>query len=314
MSVQTIPVEAGPRARTAAASNKRRGEGRAGWGLATPFLIFYVLFLIGPTVYGIIMSFFNSSLEHAGLGGFVGPDNYTQALTSSDFWQSMWHTVLFTLLTTPPLVALALVLAIFTDRLSRGRWFYRLVFFAPYVVPSAAMALIWTWLYTPQIGLWDSWLSAVGISNPPNWLADPSWAMVSVALATVWWTLGFNFVLYLAGLQEIPRELYEAAAVDGASRWHQLRRITVPLLNRTTALVLVLQIIASLKIFDQIFLMTAGGPNYSTRPLLEYVYDVGFTDFRTGYAAAASMLYFLVILAVSLVWFIINRRQQQKGA
>ncbi len=98
------------------------------------------------------------------------------------------------------------MLAIFTDRLARGRWFFRLVFFAPYVVPSAAMALIWTWLYTPQIGLWDKWLSAVGISSPPNWLADPSWAMASVALATVWWTLGFNFVLYLAGLQEIPRE------------------------------------------------------------------------------------------------------------
>ncbi len=114
-----------------------------------------MLFLIGPTLYGVIMSFFNSSLEHAGLGGFTGADNYTQALTSSDFWQSMWHTVLFTLMTTPPLVAVALVLAIFTDRLRRGRWFFRLLFFAPYVVPSAAVALIWTWLYTPQIGLWD---------------------------------------------------------------------------------------------------------------------------------------------------------------
>jgi multiple sugar transport system permease protein len=137
--------------------------------------------------------------------------------------------------------------------------------------------------------------------------------MASVALATVWWTLGFNFVLYLAGLQEIPRNLYEAAEVDGASRWDQMRRITIPLLRRTTALVLVLQIIASLKIFDQIFLMTAGGPNYATRPLLEYVYDIGFTDFRTGYAAAASMLYFLVILAVSLVWFLVRRRQQKEA-
>ena len=313
MSVQAVPVGTAAPARAAAGLRKPRGDGRAGWGLTTPFLVFYVLFLIGPTVYGIVMSFFNSSLQHSGLGGFAGPDNYTQALTSSDFWQAMWHTVLFTLMTTPPLVAIALMLAVFTDRLARGRWFFRLVFFAPYVVPSAAMALIWTWLYTPQIGLWDSWLSAVGISNPPNWLADPSWAMASVALATVWWTLGFNFVLYLAGLQEIPRNLYEAAAVDGASRWHQLRRITIPLLNRTTALVLVLQIIASLKIFDQIFLMTAGGPNYSTRVLLEYVYDMGFTDFRTGYAAAASMLYFLVILAVSLVWFFVSRRQPKEA-
>ena len=206
MSTQTVTVDTGTPVRAAAADRrKRRDENRTGLGMATPFLVFYVLFLIGPTVYGIVMSFFNSSLQHSGLGGFAGPDNYTQALTSSDFWLSMWHTVLFTLMTTPPLVAIALMLAVFTDRLARGRWFYRLVFFAPYVVPSAAMALIWTWLYTPQIGLWDKWLTAVCISSPPNWLADPSWAMASVALATVWWTLGFNFVLYLAGLQEIPR-------------------------------------------------------------------------------------------------------------
>ena len=312
-STQAIPTAAGARTAVTVAPGKRRNEGRAGWGLATPFLIFYLLFLIGPTLYGVVMSFFNSSLQHSGLGGFAGVNNYTEALTSSDFWSAMWHTVLFTLLTTPPLVAIALVLAIFTDRLARGRWFFRLVFFAPYVVPSAAMALIWTWLYTPQIGLWDKWLSAVGITSPPNWLADPNWAMISVALATVWWTLGFNFVLYLAGLQEIPRSLYEAASVDGATRWQQMRRITIPLLRRTTGLVVVLQIIASLKIFDQIFLMTSGGPNYSTRPLLEYVYDIGFTDFRTGYAAAASMLYFLVILAVSLVWFFTSR-SQRKGA
>ncbi len=313
MSTQAIPTAAGARTAVTAAPAKRRDEGRAGWGLATPFLIFYLLFLIGPTLYGVIMSFFNSSLQHSGLGSFAGVSNYTEALTSSDFWQAMWHTVLFTLMTTPPLVVIALVLAIFTDRLARGRWFFRLIFFAPYVVPSAAMALVWTWLYTPQIGLWDKWLSAVGITSPPNWLADPNWAMVSVALATVWWTLGFNFVLYLAGLQEIPRNLYEAAAVDGATRWQQMRRITIPLLRRTTALVVVLQIIASLKIFDQIFLMTSGGPNYATRPLLEYVYDIGFTDFRTGYAAAASMLYFVVILAVSLVWFFASR-SQRKGA
>src|ERR1700748_704022 len=223
MSVQTVPVATGRSVSAPTSPDRRRGEGRTGWGLATPFLVFYVLFLIGPTLYGIVMSFFNSSLQHSGLGGSAGPDNSTQALTSSDFWQSMWHTVLFTLMTTPPLVAVALVLAIFTDRLRRGRWFFRLVFFAPYVVPSAAMALIWTWLYTPQIGLWDSWLRAVGISGTPNWLAAPSWAMASVALATVWWTLGFTFVLYLAGLQEIPRNLYEAPAVDGASRWHQMR-------------------------------------------------------------------------------------------
>ena len=175
------------------------------------------------------------------------------------------------------------------------------------------MALIWIWLYTPQIGLRDSWLPPIGISARRTGSATPTGRWGRVAITTVWWTLGFNFVLYLAGLQEIPRELYEAAAIDGASRWQQIRRITIPLLSRTTTLVLVLQIIASLKIFDQMYLMTSGGPNYATRPLLEYIYDIGFTDFRIGYAAAASTLYFLVILAVSLVWFFVSRRQP-KGA
>ncbi|HVX46955.1 MAG TPA: sugar ABC transporter permease [Mycobacteriales bacterium] len=310
MAIQTLPLDT--ETTVAGRNERRRGDNRAGWVLATPFLVLYLLFLIGPTVYGIIMSFFNSSLVHNGLGGFAGAQNYVDALTSSDFWSSMWHTVLFTLMTTPPLVVVALVLAIFTDRLRHGRWFFRLLFFAPYVIPSASVALIWTWLYTAKLGLWENWLGDIGITAPA-WLADPNWAMASVALTTVWWTLGFNFVLYLAGLQEIPRELYEAAAVDGASPWRQLWGITLPLLRRTSILVLMLQIIASLKIFDQVYLMTSGGPNFSTRVGLEYIYDYGFTDMRTGYAAASSMLYFLVILVVSLAWFGFNRRPSKEA-
>ncbi|MGA8115385.1 MAG: sugar ABC transporter permease [Actinocatenispora sp.] len=310
MAVSTLPVRTGV-PRNAAGNGRRREDTRAGWGLMAPFLVLYLAFLIGPTLYGLVMSFFNSSLVHSGLGSFHGFGNYLEALRSNDFWSSMWHTVLFTLLTTPPLVVVALLMAVFANRMKRGRWFYRMVFFAPYVIPSSAVALVWTWLYAAQIGLWDSWLAAIGLTAP-NWLADPNWAMISVALTTVWWTVGFNFVLYLAGLQEIPRELYEAAAADGAGPWKQMRHITLPLLNRTTVLVLMLQIIASLKIFDQIFLITAGGPNFATRPIIQYVYDIGFTDFRTGYAAAASMLYFVVILAVSAVWFLLNQRAQRK--
>ena len=311
MAIQTLPLDTGAPVR-AGNVGRQREDARSGWGLLAPFLILYVLFLIGPTLYGLVMSFFNTSLVHSGLGSFAGFGNYLEALGSGDFWSSMWHTVWFTILTTPPLVVLALVLAIFADRIRRGRWFYRLVFFAPYVMPSATVALIWIWLYTAQIGLWDKWLSYVGITAPA-WLADPTWAMASVAVTTVWWTIGFNFVLYLAGLQEIPRELYEAASVDGAGPWTQLRRITLPLLSRTTVLVLMLQIIASLKIFDQIYLMTSGGPNFATRPVIEYIYDIGFTDFRTGYSAAASILYFIVILAVSVVWFVLNRRQNKEA-
>jgi multiple sugar transport system permease protein len=136
--------------------------------------------------------------------------------------------------------------------------------------------------------------------------------MPSLALTTLWWTLGFNFVLYLAGLQEIPRDLYEASSIDGAGPWQQIWKITIPLLGRTTTLVAVLQVIASLKVFDQMYIMTQGGPNFATRSILQLVYDEGFTNFRTGYAAAVSMLFFVVVLAVSAIWFAIVRRQEKE--
>jgi multiple sugar transport system permease protein len=269
-----------------------------------------VLFIIVPALYGLVMSFFDTSLVKGGLGSFAGLRNYAEALRSADFWQSMWHTVWFTILTTPPLIVLALVFALLAERAARGRWFFRLAFFAPYILPSAVVALIWVWLYTPVLGLLSRAVSSIGVTAP-NWLGDPSWAMGSLAITTVWWTLGFNFVLYLAGLSEIPRELYEAASIDGAGPWQQIRQITIPLLGRTTTLVAVLQVIASLKVFDQMYIMTSGGPNFSTRPALEYIYDIAFTDFRVGYAAAASTLFFLLVLAVSAGWLALVRRQEK---
>ncbi len=295
----------------ARSDGQRRRPALAGFGFLAPFLLLYLLFLVGPSLYGLVMSFFNTSLVKGGLGTFAGLQNYAEAFRTPEFWASLWHTVWFTILTTPPLVILALVFALLADRISRGRWFFRLVFFAPYVLPSAVIALIWNWVYTPDLGLLSSWVSALGIT-PPAWLGDPTWAMPSVAIATVWWTLGFNFVLYLAGLQEIPRDLYEAASIDGATPWQQMTRITIPLLGRTTTLVAVLQVIASLKIFDQVFLMTSGGPDFTTRVAIQYIYDVGFTDYRVGYASAVSMVLFVLILIVSLVWFTIVRRQERE--
>jgi multiple sugar transport system permease protein len=286
---------------------ERRSDRSAYWMLA-PFLALYLLFVIGPAIYAFILSLFNGSLVRGGLGSFAGLGNYTEALQSRDFWSSVWHTVFFTILTTPPLVVLAFLFALLADRATRGRWFFRLAFFAPYVLPSAVLSLIWIWIYTPDSGLASATLGRIGISAP-SWLGDPNWAMISVAAATVWWTLGFNFVLYLAGLQDIPRELYEAAAIDGAGPVQQIRRITIPLLNRTTTLVAILQVLASLKIFDQIYIMTQGGPNFSTRPALEYIYDESFTNMRIGYGAAVSMLFFVLILIASFVWLAIVRQQ-----
>ncbi len=285
-------------------------HGRPAAAFLAPFAALYLLFVIGPALYGLVMSFTNTSLVRAGLNGFAGFGNYAEALSSADFWSSLWHTLWFTILTTPPLVVLGFIFAMLANRVTRGRWFFRLAFFAPYILPSAVVALIWIWIYTPGLGLLDTALARVGITAP-SWLGSETWAMPSLAITTVWWTLGFNFVLYLAGLQDIPRELYEAAAMDGAGPWQQIRTITIPLLGRTTTLVVVLQIIASLKVFDQMYLMTAGGPSFVTRSLLQYVYDEGFTNYRVGYAAAVSMLFFLVVLAVSAVWFTLVRRQEK---
>ncbi|MGI8868616.1 MAG: carbohydrate ABC transporter permease [Mycobacteriales bacterium] len=313
MAVTTVTAAgatAGGRAVTTSDESRVPGENKAGWLLFTPFLVLYVVFLIGPAIYGVVMSFFHTTLIHTGLGSWAGGANYMEAFKSSDFWWSMWHTTYFTLMTTPPLVVVALIMAVLVERVRHFRWFFRLIFFAPYVVPSAAVGLIWGFLYAAQTGLFSTWVSQIGIT-PPNWLGDPSWALPSVALATIWWTVGFNFVLYLAGLQDIPRDLYEAAAVDGATPMQQVRSITIPLLGRTTLLVTILQILASLKIFDQVYLLTAGGPNFTSRPAIEYIYDIGFTDYRAGYAAAASMLFFVLILLVGAVFLVVSRRQQR---
>ena len=302
-----------PRAATedGPAPEQRRGSGLPALGFLAPFLVLYLAFIIGPTLYGLLMSFFDTSLVKPGLSTFAGFGNYAEALQSGDFWSSLWHTIWFTILTTPPLIVLAFVFALLADRAKNGRWFFRLAFFAPYILPSAVVALIWIFVYTPGLGLIETGLTKIGLTAP-NWLGDPTWAMPSLAITTIWWTLGFNFVLYLAGLQEIPRDLYEASAMDGASPWQQIRRITIPMLGRTTTLVAVLQVIASLKVFDQMYIMTSGGPNFATRSILQYVYDEGFTNFRVGYAAAVSMLFFVVVLLVSAVWFSLVRRQEKE--
>ena len=284
------------------------GENRSGWLFSLPFLALYVLFLIGPVVIGVVVSLFNTTTVKSGLGGWVGLSNYRDVLSSSDFWASMWHSVLFTLLTTPLLIILPLIFAILAARLVHNKWFFRLAFFAPYVVPSSAVCLIFAFMYTPQTGLITKAFGWVGLSSP-NFLGSANGAWFAVVLLTLWWTFGFNFILYTAAIQDISEELYEAATIDGASPWQQIRLITVPLLRPTTSLVLILQVLASLKVFDQIYILLAGGPNKANRPVIEYIYDTGFTSYRGGYASAATMVYFVLLVAISAAW-ILGRRSR----
>ena len=312
MTTQTL---VSPRAATTTKAGRpaaKSGAARSAWLFIAPFGLFYLLFLIWPVVYMFITSLFNTSLVRPGFGEFVGFANYQEMLSKPEFWSALWHTIQFTLYTVPPLVVLAFVFAVLANQVGRGEWLFRLAFFVPFILPSAAIALIWSFIYSPTTGLWNSLQATLGVESPSPVLGTPDLAMIGIAITTVWWTIGFNFILYLAGLQDIPRELYEAASVDGASRWQQIRTITIPLLSRTTTLVVLLQIIASLKIFDQVYLMTGGGPGISTQVLLGLVTTTAFTDYRVGAASAASVLLFLVILLVTVVRQLIERFQQRK--
>ncbi|GAB3391061.1 sugar ABC transporter permease [Humibacter soli] len=284
-----------------------RRDGRSAWLFIAPFAIFYLAFLLGPTIYMLVMSFFNTSMVHSGLGSFAGFANYAEMLSRPDFWSSLWHTLQFTLYTTPPLVILAFVFAVLTNRMNRGQWFFRLAFFLPFILPSATISLIWVFIFTPGTGLWALMQTWLGMTPGSGVLSSPNTAMIGIAIATLWWTLGFNYVLYLAGLQEIPRELYEAAAVDGATAWSQIWYITLPMLRRTTTLVVLLQIIASLKIFDQVYLMTSGGPGVSTQVSLQLITGTAFTDNRLGAGSAASVLLFIVIIAIAIIREVFDR-------
>jgi multiple sugar transport system permease protein len=306
-----VATAAHPLSRAAARTRGHRIRDPRTGGVAllftAPFFVLFVLFLFWPVLSALRTSLFDDSL--VGATSWAGLENYSELLDDPNFWAAMWHTALFTLLSVPPLVLFALGLALMVSRVGRMQWLFRLAFFAPYVLPVSVVVLVWNWLYQPGFGLINSYLTGIGLDEV-NWLGQPGVAMVAAVIATVWWTLGFNFVLFLAGLQEIPRELYEAAATDGATPGQQLRRITLPLLSSTTVLVTTLQVIASLKIFDQIYLFQLGtaGPENSTRPAIQYIYESGFTQYRIGYASAMSFVFFLVIVAVGIVsWRLVRR-------
>ncbi|TDD25505.1 carbohydrate ABC transporter permease [Nonomuraea diastatica] len=294
----------------AATTRSKSLRSRSGLLYVLPFFVTFVLFLLWPLIYGIWMSFTDRDLAAGAEPELVGFANYAEALTDPMVWTTFGNTVLFTVMTTIPLVVLALAAALLVNMGLPGQWVWRMAFFVPYLLASTVVSLFWEWLYNPELGLINSVLGVFGIEGE-SWLQDPGFAMAAIAVATTWWTLGFNFLLYLAALQNIPGTVYEAASIDGAGKWRQLFSITMPLLRNITMLILVLQVLASLKVFDQIFQMTAGGPDDSTRSILMYVYDTGFTNYRLGYASAISYIFFAIILILSLLQLRFARRSDQ---
>ena len=296
-----------PRGRRAGSRNR---EQLISWVFLAPFLVAFALFLVWPIIHGLILSFTDQSLTGAG-GSFVGFANYAEAFVDPKMWQSMGNTVWFTLLSTVPLVVIALAMAALVDRGIPGQWLWRLSFFMPFLLASTVISQIWVWIFNPQVGAANNILEFFGL-EPLAWLQNPETNMLSIVIATVWWTVGFNFLLYLAAMQNIPPQQYEAASLDGAGAWRQFWSITLPQLGPATVLILILQILASLKLFDQAYQMLGGVASDTTRSIVQYIYEAGFVSYRFGYSAAISYVFFALIVILGVAQALITRRRKEQ--
>lgn len=272
-----------------------------------PFLFLYAVILIFPLLFGIFLSFHRADLFGARL--FVGVNNYAKLLADPVFHQAVLNSFKLTLLIVPPLTAIALALALALNRQTRFAAFARGLFFSSSVLSVTIVTLIWRFILTPDAGLIAKIVGPMGIA-PPAFLSDPDLTIPSLAIATIWWCLGLPMMLFLAGLQQIPGDIYEAAALDGAGRWTTFRRITLPSLRRTLLLVVMLQTAAQLQLFGQAQLLTAGGPSGASRPIVLLIYEIAFGRWELGYAAAAAELLFGLVLAVTLVQYWAVSRQE----
>ncbi len=264
--------------------------------LVAPFTLLYLIFFIFPTFRVVQLSFTDAPL--VGSGPFVGLENYKRLLGDFLFWKSLKNTGYFVLLTVIPNTLVGLMFALMVVRLKRLKSWVMAAFFLPNMLTVSVVTLIWQWVLDSQFGVVNLML---GTNFAP--FRDPNWAMPFIAFITIWWTVGFNMLLFIAGLQGIPKEYYEAASIDGANGLQSFFGITWPLLWPITALVLTLQLIAQLKIFDQVWLLTRGGPFNSTIVMLQFVYREAFQNFRGGYASAISIILFIVILIASVVQY-----------
>ena len=275
-----------------------RQQAANGWAFVSVPVVLFVLFLLAPIVAAIVLSFSDYSI--IGATTWTGLDNYRRMVHDSFFWIAMRNTVQYTVMFVPLGLVTALGAALLLNRRSRAVGVFRTFFYIPVVSSTVATATIWYWLLNPQYGLLNIALGWFGIDGPA-WLYDSRWAMFAIVLMSVWAGFGSNMLIFLGGLQGVPRELVDAAFVDGANAWQRFWHVTLPALTKTTFLVTTLLIIAAFQVFDQAYVLTKGGPGNSTVTIVYYIFDRGFSRLEMGYASAISFVLFLIILAVSLV-------------
>lgn len=278
-----------------------------GYGFTLPYLTLFFMFLVGPLVFGLSLSFFNWEMLSAAPPSFAGLDNYREALDDDYFWRALRATAWFTVMAVPATIGTALLLALGVNALPRRQSFYRAAFVLPNMINIAVAGLLWRWFYNPEFGLFNALLDPLGLKYP--WLTSTRWAMPSIVLMSVWWTAGGAFLILLAGLNQIPETYYEAAAIDGATGWKCTRHITLPLLKPSLFFVSIMCLIGSFQVFGQTYLITGGGPELSTRVMVQYIYEIAFRNYRMGYGAAVSWLLFIVIAIASAIQFSLTRQK-----
>ena len=280
-------------------------EALEGYLLITPVVLGLLIFSLGPIVASLYLSL--TSWDLFGSPQFVGLTNYRKLLKDDLFYKSLGNTAYYAALTVPVGTVLALTLAMIMNQKIRGINLFRTIFFLPSVCSQVAIAVIWVWVYAPEFGLFDIILRSMGIPSP-HWLSSTKWAMPSVAIMAIWQGLGYNMVIFLAGLQGISQEYYEAAAIDGAGRWQLFRYITLPLLSPVTFFVIIMYIIGAFQVFASVFIMTMGGPYNATLTIAYYLYRNGFEWFKMGYASALAYVLFFIIVSVTVLQFALQKR------
>lgn len=281
----------------------------------SPHLIFFIIFLGYPTIYGFVISFNNWNFFTE--MDFVGLKNYASILWDRDslyfdyFWSAFKATLIFVVLSVPFLIVIPLFLAVGINARPFGHNFFRALFYAPSLLSVVTVVLIWIWLLDTNAGLVNFYMGTLGIENIP-WLTRVPWVWISLVVMTIWWTIGTNMILFLAGLAEVPEQLYEAAQIDGANKIRQFFHITLPGLKGPFIFVTIMTTIASFNVMAQPQLATGGGPGYQTRVLILYIYDIAFTggNPKAGLAAAMSVVLGMILLSISIVQFKLMSKEQ----
>jgi multiple sugar transport system permease protein len=280
-------------------------ENLYGLAFVGPLIIGLIVFTYGPVIYSAWLSLNEGDYLRPPV--FVGLANYARALHDELVGRALLNTAYYVVVTVPTGIALALLLATAMNQKLRGIVFYRAIYFLPTITSAVAISLMWAWMYNPQFGLINTTLRAIGIKGP-KWLASPDWAMPAIMIMAIWRGLGYNMLLFLAGLQSIPKELMEAAEIDGANAAQRFFRITLPLLSPTTFMLVVLSIIGGFQIFEYSYVMTRGGPLYSTLTAVLMIYQKGFETFEMGYASALAYVLFAIILVLTIIQFRMQSR------